>query len=122
MLQFVINKLVSDETVWDFEFGIGIFQPKYRGIGIGFGIEIGIGIKLVSVLNLIQFVSCTCEYNVAIEAVIGMKSVSTDFGSIPNLRSVFKLKKKKHISFFYKSRFEIRYGLQIGSVSVYRTD
>ena len=33
----------SDETVWDFEFGIGIgiFRPKYRGIGIGFGIEIG---------------------------------------------------------------------------------
>ena len=29
--------------VWDFEFGIGIgiFWPKYRGIGIGFGIEIG---------------------------------------------------------------------------------
>src|ERR1700690_4576394 len=101
MLQFVINKLVSDETVWDFEFGIGIFQPKYRGIGIGFGIEIGIGIKLVSVLNFIQFVSCTCEYNVAIEAVIGMKSVSTDFGPIPNLRSVFKLNKKKKIFFFF---------------------
>ena len=31
----------SDETVWDFEFGIGIFRPKYRGIGIGFCIEIG---------------------------------------------------------------------------------
>ena len=31
----------SDESVWDFEFGIGIgiFRPKYRGIGIG--IEIG---------------------------------------------------------------------------------
>ena len=33
----------SDESVWDFEFGIGIcnFRPKYRGIGIGFVIEIG---------------------------------------------------------------------------------
>ena len=39
------NKLLyrSDESVWDFEFGIGIgiFPPKYRGIGIGFGIKIG---------------------------------------------------------------------------------
>ena len=35
--------MISDESVWDFEFGIGIgiFRPKYRGIGIGFGIEIG---------------------------------------------------------------------------------
>ena len=35
--------LTSDETVWDFEFGIGIgiFRPKYRGIGNGIGIEIG---------------------------------------------------------------------------------
>jgi len=32
---------ISDETVWDFEFGIGNFRMKYRGIGIGFGIEIG---------------------------------------------------------------------------------
>jgi len=27
--------------VWDFVIGIGIFRPKYRGIGIGFDIEIG---------------------------------------------------------------------------------
>ena len=31
----------NDESVWNFELGIGIFRPKYRGIGIGFGIEIG---------------------------------------------------------------------------------
>ena len=50
----------SDESVWDFEIGIGIFWPKYRGIGIGFGneigmksvrnrYEIGIGYKLASI-------------------------------------------------------------------------
>ena len=39
----IFSVSTSDETVWDFEFGIGIciFRPKYRGIGIGFGIEIG---------------------------------------------------------------------------------
>ena len=30
---------ITDESVWDFEFDIGIFRPKYRGIGIGFGIK-----------------------------------------------------------------------------------
>ena len=69
----IICKLISDETVWDFEFGIGIgiFRPKYRGIGIGIGIEIGmksvwiryeigigIGIKLALTWNLMQFVAC----------------------------------------------------------------
>ena len=80
-MKSVVTDFSSDETVWDFEFGIGIgiFRPKYRGIGIGieigiksvwnrYEIGIGIGIKLVSVSNLIQFASCICEYNVAIEA------------------------------------------------------
>ena len=42
----VIVAQTSDESVWDFEFGfgIGIFRPKYRGIGIG----IKIGMKSVS--------------------------------------------------------------------------
>ena len=85
----------SDEPVLNFEIGIGIgiFRPKYRGIGIGFGIEIGmksvwiryeigirIGIKLVLIWNLMQLVSCNsyCEYSIAMEPEIGRKSVSTD--------------------------------------------
>ena len=27
-------EFTSDETIWDFEFGISIFRPKYLSIGI----------------------------------------------------------------------------------------
>ena len=93
--------IYSNESVWDFEFGIsiGIFRPKYRVIGIGFGIEIGmksvwiryeisigIGIKLALIWNLTQFHPCSCEYNIAIEHKIGRKSVSNDLEPIPKLK------------------------------------
>jgi len=54
----------------------------------------------MSVINLIEFVSCTFEYNVAIETEIGMKSVSADFGPIPNLKSVFIKNMCIYIYFF----------------------
>ena len=45
----------SDESVWDFKFGIGIFRPKYRGIGIGFGIEISMKSVSESVLHWCRY-------------------------------------------------------------------
>ena len=56
-----------DETVWDFEFGIGILECKYLGIGI----EIGIKSVSESVSNRYRNRS---EIGIGIE--IGMKSVS----------------------------------------------
>ena len=92
------------------EFGIGIFRPKYRGIDIGFGIEIGmksvwiryeigigISIKLALIWNFMQFIACSCEYNIVIEPKIDRKSVSNDLEPIPKLKLVKKTEIKTEI-------------------------
>ena len=116
---------ISDETVWDFEFGIGIFRPKYRGIGIGieigmksvwirYEIGIGIGIKLALIWNLMQFVACSCVYNIAIEPKIGRKSVSNDLEPILKLKSVPSIKENNNKKFILNTEF----GFGIGSKSI----
>ena len=61
-----------------------------------------------------QFVACTCEYNIAIEPKISGKSVSTDLEPIPKRKSVPK--KKIIIIIFNFFNTEFRFG--IGSKSV----
>ena len=56
-----------DETVWDFEFGIGILGSKYFGIGI----EISIKSVSESVSNRYRN-----RYQIGIGIEIGIKSVS----------------------------------------------
>ena len=40
-----------------------------------------------------------CEYTVAIDTEISMKSVSTEFGPIQNLKSVFKIRTQTNFVF-----------------------
>ena len=91
---------------------VSVSVSVLKSVWIRYEIGIGIGIKLASIWNLVQFVACSCEYNIAIELKNSSKSVSIDLEPIPNLKSVLK---KKNILFFFKN-IDFRFG--IGSKSV----
>ena len=65
-----------------------------------------------------QFVACSCEYDIAIEPKIGRKSVSTDLEPIPKLKSVSSVKKKNNNKIFYLFIFNTEFRFGIGSKSV----
>ena len=109
MLKAVMNRygILNSVSVSVFsgpntEVSVSVLKSVCNRYEIGFRI----GIKLASIWNLVQFIKCSCEYNIAIEPKISRKSVSTDLEPKPNLKSVFKKLIK----------------LQIGSVSVCRID
>ena len=80
---------------------VSVSVSVLKSVWIRYEIGIGNGIKLALIWNLMQFVACSCEYNIAIEPNIGRKSVSNNLEPIPKLKSVLSVKKKKLFLFIY---------------------